>query len=205
MILSRKLGGTGFWSKQLGQTVSSGCIGFLQVLHLAISSNPELSSLLFSSTYYRIWTKMSRAEISNERCCDIYYVHGRLAAFMLHLGWHHTFCRDDLGHRSLRNKILDNSLLPFWISQKGYRQGAMPKLPPVSQLERPAFRIRLALQFPVTNSQIARPTILTVSSTGPQPPPFNIVQGSCQTKRAWDGAGCFVASPYDKTLPIQVL
>ena len=31
------------------------------------------------------------------------------------------------------------------------------------------------------------------------------IKGSCQTKRAWDGAGCFVASPYDKTLPIQVL
>ena len=27
----------------------------------------------------------------------------------------------------------------------------------------------------------------------------------CQTKRGWDGAGGFVASPYDKTLPIQVL
>lgn len=34
------LGDTGFGSKQLGQAVSSGCIGFLQVLHLAISSNP---------------------------------------------------------------------------------------------------------------------------------------------------------------------
>jgi len=24
----------------------------------------------------------------------------------------------------------------------------------------------------------------------------------CQTKRAWDGAGGFIASPYDKTLSI---
>jgi hypothetical protein len=27
----------------------------------------------------------------------------------------------------------------------------------------------------------------------------------CQTKLAWDGQGGLVASPYDKTLPIQVL
>jgi len=27
----------------------------------------------------------------------------------------------------------------------------------------------------------------------------------CQIKLTWDGAGGFVASPYDKTLPIQVL
>jgi len=67
MILSRKLGDTGFGSKQLGQAVSSGCIGFLQVLQLAIPQNPELSALQFSQTYYRIRAKISRAEVTYER------------------------------------------------------------------------------------------------------------------------------------------
>jgi len=31
------------------------------------------------------------------------------------------------------------------------------------------------------------------------------VERHCQTKRASDGQGGLVASPYDKTLPIQVL
>jgi hypothetical protein len=38
----------------------------------------------------------------------------------------------------------------------------------------------------------------------PTPEWLNYPEGYCQIKLTWDGAGGFVAWPYDKTLPIQV-
>jgi len=49
-----------------------------------------------------------------------------------------------------------------------------------------------------------------MESYEPRPPERNphrlqSLKGYCQTKITWDGAGGFISSPYDKTLPIQVL